>query len=61
MHLLHCRIGSSEISALIERGHFCLHCRIGSSEIDHRASIGYAELHCRIGNIRNANRFLNRH
>ena len=47
--LVHCRIGSSEITRKTSFASAAVHCRIGSSEIGGARGGGCGAVHCRIG------------
>ena len=47
--LIHCRIGSSEMSLPHFRSRIYIHCRIGSSERQEIAEFAVKLIHCRIG------------
>ncbi|BBF84075.1 hypothetical protein DLM_0403 [Aquitalea magnusonii] len=53
-HDVHCRIGSSEMTAAIKRWIKRVHCRIGSSEIVDAKFLHDFAVHCRIGSSESA-------
>ena len=51
VRLVHCRIGSLEVTNAVREASTQVHCRIGSLEVTHHEATRYALVHCRIGSL----------
>ena len=57
--VVHCRIGSLEISAHTEQGEVEVHCHVGSLEIRSGANMIPNIVHCHVGSLEKQRQYIN--